>query len=229
MAESLNFAPTKKMEKVRTYIIADNQELTGKGFEAIIKSVDGNSSVLFAHDKSKLIALLSDHQQSVVVMDFSLFDFADEDSLLLLSERFAETVWLLIGDELPATVIHKMVYASQKFGFIFKNSSLSVIKDALRTAAGGRRYVCQMAMEKILEQGALVEDTEILTATELSVLRTIAQGKTTKEIAAERSCSIHTINAHRKNIFRKLNVNTAHEAVKYAFRSGLVNPAEFYG
>ena len=49
-----------------------------------------------------------------------------------------------------------------------------------------------------------------------------------KEIATERVSSIHTINSHRKNIFRKLGVNCAHDAMKYAFRAGLVNEAEFY-
>ena len=40
--------------------------------------------------------------------------------------------------------------------------------------------------------------------------------------------SIHTITTHRKNIFRKLGINTAHEAVKYALRAGLIDPSEFY-
>ena len=53
-------------------------------------------------------------------------------------------------------------------------------------------------------------------------------GKLTKEIAYERGSSIHTINSHRKNIFRKLNVNCAHDAIKYALRAGLVDQAEFY-
>ncbi|GAE15051.1 anthranilate synthase [Bacteroides pyogenes JCM 10003] len=53
-------------------------------------------------------------------------------------------------------------------------------------------------------------------------------GKTTKEIAAEKNLSFHTINSHRKNIFRKLGVNNAHEATKYAMRAGIVDLAEYY-
>jgi DNA-binding CsgD family transcriptional regulator len=59
-------------------------------------------------------------------------------------------------------------------------------------------------------------------------VRAIAQGKTTKEIAIERFASVHTITTHRKNIFRKLGVNTAHEVIKYALRAGLVDSSEFY-
>ena len=53
-------------------------------------------------------------------------------------------------------------------------------------------------------------------------------GMTTKEIAEKRFSSFHTVNTHRKNIFRKLNVNNVHEATKYALRAGLVDTAEYY-
>ena len=59
-------------------------------------------------------------------------------------------------------------------------------------------------------------------------MRAIAQGKTTKEIANERFSSIHTINTHRKNIFRKLQVNTAHEAIRVAIRSGLIDESDYF-
>lgn len=68
----------------------------------------------------------------------------------------------------------------------------------------------------------------ILTNTEKIILKEIALGKTTKEIAAERNLSFHTVNSHRKNIFRKLEVNNVHEAIKYAMRAGIVDLAEYY-
>ena len=67
-----------------------------------------------------------------------------------------------------------------------------------------------------------------LTATEREVLRLIALGKSVKEVAAERNSSIHTITTHKKNIFRKINVNTVYEATKYALRAGLVEMVEYY-
>jgi len=53
-------------------------------------------------------------------------------------------------------------------------------------------------------------------------------GQTTKEIAEHRFSSFHTVNTHRKNIFRKIGVNNVHEATKYALRAGLVDSAEYY-
>ena len=86
----------------------------------------------------------------------------------------------------------------------------------------------QKALELIIHQQYEEEKPDILTATEAEIVKAIAQGKTTKEIAEERFSSVHTITTHRKNIFRKLGVNTAHEVVKYAIRAGLVDPSEFY-
>ena len=76
-------------------------------------------------------------------------------------------------------------------------------------------------------QDRMVEDAH-LTLTETEILKDIALGMTTREIAEKRFSSFHTVNTHRKNIFRKLGVNTVHEATKYALRAGLVDSAEYY-
>ena len=52
--------------------------------------------------------------------------------------------------------------------------------------------------------------------------------KTTKEIASERFSSVHTIMTHRKNIFRKLDVNNAQEAIRCALRAGIIDVMEYY-
>jgi DNA-binding NarL/FixJ family response regulator len=84
-------------------------------------------------------------------------------------------------------------------------------------------------LETIITSEQQEESTpSILTETEKEIVRAIAQGKSTKEIAAERYSSVHTITTHRKNIFRKLGINTAHEVIKYALRAGLVDSSEFY-
>ena len=83
-------------------------------------------------------------------------------------------------------------------------------------------------MEVLLAPKHEVEEKVNLTRTETEILKDIALGMTTKEIADKRFSSFHTVNTHRKNIFRKLNVNNVHEATKYALRAGLVDTAEYY-
>ena len=72
------------------------------------------------------------------------------------------------------------------------------------------------------------QDLVSLTKTETEILKDIALGLTTKDIAEKRFSSFHTINTHRKNIFRKLSVNNVHEATRYALRAGIVDEAEYY-
>jgi DNA-binding NarL/FixJ family response regulator len=212
---------------VNSFILADRQDLTRFAIESIIRR-DNQNTVFTASDKARLTELLTEHEFSVVVLDYSLFDFISEDQLLTTSERFSETRWLLLSDRLTPGFLSRILYASTAFSVVFKDSPLSEIRSALSQTARGARYFSQQAMEIMLSRQAEDEKTDTLTTTETEILRAVAMGKTTKEIAAERFSSIHTIITHKKNIFRKLHVNTAYEATKYAVRSGLIDPSEFY-
>jgi len=210
-----------------TYIIADNQELTAFAVESLL-SRNLHHTLLHAHNKTELLTLLKQHEHAVVLLDYTLFDFGDEESLLIVSERFAMTRWILLSDELSEKFLRRIVYASHRFSVVFKDQPMKALRDALAYADRDERYISQRATEMILLHQQEVQEAPPLTATEIEIVKAIAQGKTTKEIAAERFSSIHTINTHRKNIFHKLGINTAHEAIKYAFRAGLIDPSEFY-
>lgn len=214
---------------MRHYIIADNQELTRFALESLL-SKDEENIVYRAFDRAGLIALLKEHENAAVLLDYTLFDFADEDQLLIIAERFNLSDWILISDELTPQFLRRVVYSSHQFSVVFKDGPLSEIREALNAVNRHNRYLSQRALENIIIQQQQEEDKaeSILTETETEIVKAIAQGKTTKEIAFERFSSVHTITTHRKNIFRKLGINTAHEVVKYALRAGLINPSEFY-
>ena len=212
---------------MRNYIIADNQELTGFALQSLLKR-DENNAVYRAVDREGLIQLLKEHEDSVVFLDYTLFDFADEDLLLIVAERFSLSEWILISDELTPQFIRRVVYSSHQFSVVFKDGPMSEIREAIQAVGRHTRYLSQRALEVIINQQQEEESNNILTETETEIVKAIAQGKTTKEIAAERFSSVHTVTTHRKNIFRKLGINTAHEAVKYALRAGLIDPSEFY-
>ena len=158
-----------------------------------------------------------------------LFDFSDEDQLLIVAERFSLSDWILVSEELTPRFLRRMVYSSHQFSIIFKDGPLQEVREALEAAGRHQRFISQRALEVIISQHHEEEEQpSVLTATEVEIVKAIAQGKTTKEIANERFSSIHTITTHRKNIFRKLGINTAHEVVKYALRAGLIDSSEFY-
>lgn len=212
---------------MRKYILADNQELTRLALESLLQRDEGYT-IYRAYDRAGLVALLKEHQSAVVILDYTLFDFSDEDQLLIIAERFNISEWILISDDLTPQFIRRVVYSSHQFSVVFKDGPLSEIREALNSVNRHTRFLSQRALETIITQQHEEEAPSVLTTTEMEIVKAIAQGKTTKEIAAERFSSIHTVTTHRKNIFRKLGINTAHEAVKYALRAGLIDPSEFY-
>lgn len=210
------------------YIIADNQELTRYALEHLIAEEEEHQ-IFYAWNRAALVNLLAEHPNAIVLLDYTLFDFSDDDQLLITSERFAQSQWILLSDELTPQFLRRVAYSSHQFSVLFKDGPLSEVRVALQSVSRhNTRYLSQRTLEVILSQQQEEEKPDLLTATETEIVRAIAQGKTTKEIATERFSSVHTITTHRKNIFRKLNVNTAHEVVKYALRAGLIDSSEFY-
>ena len=210
------------------YILADNQELTRFALESLLKH-DEENVVYRAIDKAGLVELLKEHENAVVLLDYTLFDLADEDQLLIIAERFSLSQWILICDDLTPQFLRRVIYSSHQFSIVYKDGTMKDIRDALDAVNRHNRHISQRALETIItHQQEEEERPSILTETETEIVRAIAQGKSTKEIANERFSSVHTITTHRKNIFRKLGVNTAHEVIKYALRAGLVDSSEFY-
>ena len=210
------------------FILADNQELTRFALESLLKK-DEENVVYKASDKAGLVELLKEHESAVVILDYTLFDFSDEDQLLIVAERFSLSDWILVSEELTPRFLRRMVYSSHQFSIIFKDGPLQEVREALEAVGRHQRFISQRALEVIISQhNEEEEQPSVLTATEVEIVKAIDQGKTTKEIANERFSSIHTITTHRKNIFRKLGINTAHEVVKYALRAGLIDSSEFY-
>lgn len=215
--------------KTKEFILADNQELTRYALEHLIGEGKDND-VYVASDRVGLVKQLTLHPGAVVILDYTLFDFQDEDQLLIVAERFSLSEWILFSDELAPQFVRRVVYSSHQFSVVLKDSSISEVRQAIIMVSQHNRYLSQRAMETIIAQQQEEKQMSnyVLTQTETEIVRAIAQGKTTKEIAAERYLSVHTVTTHRKNIFRKLGINTAHEATKYALRAGLVDSSEFY-
>jgi DNA-binding NarL/FixJ family response regulator len=202
--------------------------LTRFALESLIRH-DETNVVYKASDKAGLVELLKQNEAATVLLDYTLFDFADEDQLLIVAERFVLSEWILISDELTPQFLRRVIYSSHQFSIVFKDGPLSEVRETLQTVGRHQRYISQRALEVIINHQQVEDERpSILTETETEIVRAIAQGKSTKEIAAERFSSVHTITTHRKNIFRKLGINTAHEVIKYALRAGLVDSSEFY-
>ena len=211
---------------MREYIIADNQDITKAGMMFLLSKQKDVSQLLAVDNKTELIRELRLHPQAVVILDYTLFDFAGADELIVLRERFKEVDWLLFSDELSIGFLRQVLFSSMAFGVVMKDNSKEEILTALQCASRKERFICNHVTNLLLSgniqqvsSSTNIQEDHLLTATEKNIL---------KEIAAEKNLSFHTINSHRKNIFRKLGVNNVHEATKYAMRAGIVDLAEYY-
>ena len=209
-------------------ILADNQDITRAGMMYVCQHLDG-MQCRQVDDKVELIEQLKQHADAVVVLDYTLFDINDADELQILHERFPLVSWVLFSVDLSNDFVRRVVTISPLFSILLKESPLQEIRECLQYATRHQRYICQRMTELLLTpQASVTEDDVRLTRTETEILKDIALGMTTREIAEHRFSSFHTVNTHRKNIFRKLGVNNVHEATKYALRAGLVDSAEYY-
>lgn len=213
---------------MKNIIIADNQDITQAGM-AYVLSKRGNISCQVARNKSELILLLNDCPEAVVILDYTLFDISSESDLLNIGQRFPLAHLILWSEELSVDFIRSLVNASTWISVLMKDAKMAEIEQCLDYVLQGQRFLCQHATNMILAPTVSVDnETVALTKTETEILKEIALGATTREIAEKRFSSFHTVNTHRKNIFRKLGVNNVHEAIRYAMRSGLVDAAEYY-
>lgn len=207
-------------------LIADRQGITQAGIRYLCQQLGLDHRA--TADKTELIEALRAHPDAAVVLDYTLFDIGDAAELQILGQRFPHSQWLLFSEDLSLDFIRTVAACNAQMGVVLKESPLSEIRQALHQAARHQRYICQRVSEMLLAPAPTKEERTPLTPTETQILRDIALGLTTREIAQKRFSSFHTVNTHRKNIFRKLGVNTIHEATKYALRAGLVDSAEYY-
>lgn len=212
-------------------IIADKQDITRLGLSTLAKGLHGGDEVVEVKKAlcvEDIIVFLNDNAKAVVVLDIASFSADEYEELQHVFGSFQQTMWVLFCQDFSEEMIRKYCN-NEHFSMVQKDDSANEIATALRYAFAGVRYISQHVTKILISlrprQSLLERDN--LTATEIEILRRLAFGKSVKEIAAERNSSIHTIATHKKNLYRKINVNTTYEATKYALRAGLVNMDEY--
>jgi DNA-binding NarL/FixJ family response regulator len=215
---------------MRPILIADKQDMTKIGLTFLLSQMKGAGKVTEVVDKKDLLQQLGRVPDAVVILDYTSFDFTGPEDLLNVTYRFKESHWILFSDELSTNFLSHLLCNSSHLSVLFKDSSQEEINTAFSLVLKNERFICNRASNQlIVNQNQSIEKTDrSLTHSEKEILKLMALGKTTKEIAQERFSSIHTIMTHRKNIFRKLEVNSLHDATKYALRAGIVDAAEYY-
>ena len=213
---------------MNNYILADNQDITREGIVSLLNQQSEKNTIFTADSYCELQEKLKLYPDSAVILDYTLFDFTSVNQFLNMVDGAKGSSWLLFSDELGEAFLRRALLSDQAISVVMKQDKKKEIVEALKKLSTGEIYLCETALSALESEVPKPKLPDILTATEKIILREIALGKMTKEIAFEKNLSFHTVNTHRRNIFRKLEVNNVHEAIKYAFQAGLVDFMEYY-
>ena len=173
-----------------------------------------------AGDLESVLRHVQDHRPDVLVLDLGLSGGSGSEAIGELRDRAQATeIVLLTMEDDPAFVQHAFV--SGALGFVLKDLADTELPRAIRAAARGEEYISpRVATPLAALHRTLTEDK--LTPREVEVLRLIALGYTSAEIARKLQLSPRTVETHRAHIFTKLACTTRAGLVRYALRRGLL-------
>ncbi len=210
---------TKKSTSV---LLADFQFLTRQGISTLIDQLPEFKVKSYVDDLKDLRNTVMLESPDLVVLDVSN---NDHQLIRELGKIKSETKsnFLVISNNQNRDSVQRLIGMGIT-GILTKNCSEEEITDALYAVTAGKRFFCNNVLELVVKGATEEEDCEptTLSPREYEVLQLITKGKKTNQIAEELHLSIHTINSHRKNILKKLNLKSPAELIVYALESGLV-------
>jgi len=215
-----------------TFIIGENNDLCRLGLKCMIHDQVLSPTIHFVSTKLELHSTLLANSEAVVILDFDSLGIDHIDEVSVLSVCFPKSNWLFIADIPDESFLMPLTATFSKANFILKTNEYDIIVSAILSTAQGKKFYCSEALQIIMDGHNRKKENSVkrnlLTSTELELVQLFTQGKTAKEIAEARCLSHHTINTHRKNIFRKLELNNVQELIKFALKNGLVDLTEYY-
>jgi DNA-binding NarL/FixJ family response regulator len=203
-------------------LVADTHYLILEGLRALIRSDDRMEIIGETDDATQLQQLVSQLRSEILIMDYTALKGFDLDELRSIAKIIP--VLVITSDRNEDSI--RGILSVGVAGFLFKDCKKSEILDAIIAVAEKRRFYCNQALDIVL--GKVKDESEkdclptSLTTRETEIVGLMSLGHSTAEIANQLSLSKHTVYTHRKNILKKLGLNSATEVVRYAIQTGLI-------
>jgi DNA-binding NarL/FixJ family response regulator len=211
--------------------IADSQPITRAGIAAIItEHADPKPAIEQFSDREKLLTRLQSQKPDILIIDFELFDVNTIRDLTDVDPAVNGMGVLVLTAGQVTERINKIL----DWGItccILKSCERQELLDAVNAVAANRKYFCSGVLNVLLARRTVKRKKQAnpdrITPAEQEIIQLIALGLTSKEIAARKKLSYHTIITHRKNIFRKLAINNSAELMLHAMNSGMIEALDF--
>ena len=198
------------------------------GLEAMLESEPGYEVVGVASDGMSAMRAVAELQPDIVMMDLSMPRTSGMDAIVQIKRQHPHVKIIALTFHKEDKYIHATLEAGAD-AYVLKDDSRNELFSALSNVANGKSYLSPSIVDKVMagyisgsEASTSQPSWEVLTRREREVIKLIAEGKRTKEIATYLSLSPKTIEKHRTNLMRKLDLHNVSEVTVYAIKNGFV-------
>ena len=218
MPSMKNTGPAKSIRVV----LADDHDLVRSGIKALLSMIGGVEVIGEARDGKELIALVGNLNPDVVMTDISM---PGMDGISAIAEIHAKhpAVRLLVLSMYDTVDFVKRAVASGACGYLMKDAPPFELEQSIRSVMATGSYFSPSIAQRLLQPSEPTVDEE-LTQRQVEILKLIARGRASKEIAYELGLSPKTVDVHRARIMERLCLNDIASLTLYAVRKGLIKP-----
>jgi two-component system NarL family response regulator len=206
--------------------IADDHQILVAALQAMLGTEPDIAVVGTAGDGTALLKLVAQTKPDVVIMDIGMPGMNGiEATQRLTTGRSAAKVIVLSGYTDKRFVLEALNAGAA--GYVIKSSAGSELPRAIRSVAKGQTYLCPEVAGAVVEtmRNGNKHDAKAansrLAPRERMIVRLLAEGKNSAQIAAALHIAVSTVDTHRRNIMRKLEMHSVAEITRYAIREGI--------
>ena len=210
-------------------LIADDHELIREGLKTRLEKQDGwhvcGEAVNGRHAVELARALMPD----VAVLDISMPELNGIEAARQIRKECPKTAVLILTMQESEGLVRDVLAAGAR-GFVLKTDTTRLLVSAVEALAQGEPFFTGKVSKLVLggfldpDRATRADEARCLSPREREIAQLLAEAKTNKEVAATLGVSVKTIDAHRANIMRKLNLHSVAELVRYAIREKLIEP-----
>jgi len=203
-------------------VLADDHDLVRSGIKALLSMVEGVDVIAEARDGRELITLVESLNPDVVMTDISMPGMDGITAISAIHSKYPQ-VRLLVLSMYDTVDFVKRAVASGACGYLMKDAPPFELEQAVRSVMATGSYFSPAIAQRLLQPSEPTVDDE-LTHRQVEILKLIAQGRASKEIAYELGLSPKTVDVHRARIMERLHLNDIASLTLYAVRKGLIKP-----
>ncbi len=219
------------MPKIKL-VLADDHAVVRSGLRMLLQAQPDMEIVGEAESGTQALAQVRNLRPDVILMDIQMPGMNGIEATRQIKEAYADTAVLALTMHEDDQYFFEMLQAGAS-GYLPKRAAPDELVRAIRTVSRGEVFLYPSLATRLVQSyvgGDAGEDSVALvsdlTPREREVLVLIAEGLTNPEIAEELVISVKTVDRHRENIMRKLNLHSRIDLVKYALRQGLIGLEE---